>query len=55
MRGHAGSVLRGRVPRDLTHRYFRKPVIILDRIDIFRSTDFALILLLAYSLSTIGG
>ena len=38
---------------DLTHRYFRKPVIILDRIDIFRSTDFALILLLAYSLSTI--
>ena len=38
---------------DLTHRFFRKPVIVLDRIDIFRSTDFALITLLVYSVSTL--
>lgn len=38
---------------DLTHRFFRKPVIVLDRIDIFRSTDFALITLLGYSVSTL--
>lgn len=38
---------------DLTHRFFRKPVIVLDRLDIFRSTDFALMTLLAYALSTL--
>jgi len=38
---------------DLTNRFFRKPVIVLDRIDVFRSTDFALIVLLMYSVSTL--
>jgi phosphatidylethanolamine N-methyltransferase len=34
---------------DLTHRFFRKPVVILSRIDPFRATDFALVLLIAYA------
>ncbi|WVN90038.1 uncharacterized protein L203_105271 [Cryptococcus depauperatus CBS 7841] len=38
---------------DLTHRFFRKPVVVLWRLDLFRATDFALILLVTYSLSTI--
>jgi len=38
---------------DLTNRFFRKPVIVLDRIDLFRSTDFALVILLMYSITTL--
>ncbi|WVQ83696.1 hypothetical protein IAT38_005840 [Cryptococcus sp. DSM 104549] len=38
---------------DLTHRYFRKPAVVLWRLDMYRATDFALVLLVVYSLSTL--
>ena len=38
---------------DLTHRFFRKPMVILTRLDIFRSADFATVVLLIYCLSTL--
>ncbi|WWD19894.1 hypothetical protein CI109_104363 [Kwoniella shandongensis] len=38
---------------DLTHRFFRKPVIVLERLDLYRAPDFALVLLVTYSLSTL--
>ena len=36
---------------DLTHRFFRQPVVVLSRVDILRATDFALVVLIFYSLS----
>jgi phosphatidylethanolamine N-methyltransferase len=38
---------------DLTHRYFRQPVVVLWRLDMFRANDFALIVLILYALSTL--
>ncbi|WRT69964.1 uncharacterized protein IL334_006955 [Kwoniella shivajii] len=38
---------------DLTHRFFRKPAIVLSQLDLFRSPDFALVLLITYALSTL--
>ncbi|WVF67351.1 hypothetical protein IAT40_002106 [Kwoniella sp. CBS 6097] len=38
---------------DLTHRFFRKPAIVLSQLDLFRATDFALSLLIIYALSTL--
>ncbi|KAK6909186.1 hypothetical protein I203_103203 [Kwoniella mangroviensis CBS 8507] len=38
---------------DLTHRYFRKPMIVLSQLDIFRANDFALVMLIIYALSTL--
>ncbi|WVW86442.1 hypothetical protein I302_108490 [Kwoniella bestiolae CBS 10118] len=38
---------------DLTHRYFRKPMIVLSQLDMFRSNDFALVILMIYALSTL--
>ncbi|OCF30914.1 phosphatidylethanolamine N-methyltransferase [Kwoniella heveanensis BCC8398] len=38
---------------DLTHRFFRKPAIVLSQLDMFRATDFALTLLITYALSTL--
>ncbi|WVQ94949.1 hypothetical protein IAU59_002039 [Kwoniella sp. CBS 9459] len=38
---------------DLTHRFFRKPAIVLSQLDMFRATDFALALLITYALSTL--
>jgi phosphatidylethanolamine N-methyltransferase len=34
---------------DLFHRFFRKDVVVLSNIDLFRSTDFMLVLLLTYT------
>lgn len=34
---------------DLTHRFFRNPVVICSNLDVFRATDFALIVLVAYA------
>ncbi|OWT38448.1 phosphatidylethanolamine N-methyltransferase [Cryptococcus neoformans Bt1] len=38
---------------DLRHRFFRKPVVIFSRLDMLRSTDFALVLLVAYAISSL--
>ncbi|KAK8853465.1 hypothetical protein IAR55_004172 [Kwoniella newhampshirensis] len=38
---------------DLTHRFFRKPVIVLERLDLYRAPDFALVVLVTYALSTL--
>ncbi|ORY33351.1 phospholipid methyltransferase-domain-containing protein, partial [Naematelia encephala] len=38
---------------DLTHRFFRKPVVVLWRLDLFRAPDFATVLLVLYALSTL--
>lgn len=38
---------------DLTHRFFRRPVIVFWRLDMFRATDFTLVVLLMYALSTL--
>ncbi|WVR09665.1 hypothetical protein IAU60_006740 [Kwoniella sp. DSM 27419] len=38
---------------DLTHRFFRKPAVVLSQLDMFRSTDFALTLLIIYALTTL--
>ncbi|KAL7424588.1 phosphatidylethanolamine N-methyltransferase [Cryptotrichosporon argae] len=38
---------------DLTHRYFRKPVVVLSNLDLFRSADFALVLLVTYALAAL--
>lgn len=34
---------------DLTHRFFRNPVVICSNLDIFRATDFALVVLISYA------
>ncbi|WWC91952.1 uncharacterized protein L201_006904 [Kwoniella dendrophila CBS 6074] len=38
---------------DLTHKYFRKPTIVLSQLDLFRANDFALVILIIYALSTL--
>ncbi|WWC72280.1 uncharacterized protein I206_106242 [Kwoniella pini CBS 10737] len=38
---------------DLTHRFFRKPTIVLSQLDLFRANDFALVILIAYAVSTL--
>ncbi|WWC64861.1 uncharacterized protein I303_107475 [Kwoniella dejecticola CBS 10117] len=38
---------------DLTHRFFRKPTIVLSQLDLFRANDFALVVLIAYAVSTL--
>ncbi|WVQ75687.1 hypothetical protein IAR50_005316 [Cryptococcus sp. DSM 104548] len=38
---------------DLTHRFFRKPVVLFSNLDLFRATDFALVLLVTYSIITL--
>lgn len=35
---------------DLTYRFFRKPTVIFARLDIFRATDFALVVLVGYGI-----
>lgn len=34
---------------DLTHRFFRNPVVICSNLDVFRATDFALVVLISYA------
>lgn len=38
---------------DLTHRFFRKPVVVLWRLDVFRANDFALVVLILYAMVTL--